>query len=191
MKRIFIVCITITPRGLFGTDLSYRLSKPESEPYPVSINLFDFETIAQHLRTPDQFLKYLAAREPLHGKVRTGDELNFAGYFLKHSHLNIQDNVYLDESFAAIFDRKWYAEKGIHVEEPTNDPVLTSVIRRGDKVTIEEPEGRKVVTIPQPMMEVIGEVSGVPMMVVTAISRASAVAGRRPKNVVGEFSNAP
>ncbi len=104
VKRIFIVCITITPRGFFGTDLSYQLSKSDSEPYPVSINLFDFETIAQHLDTPDQFLRYLAAREPLHGKVRTGDELNFAGYFLKYGHLNIQDNVYLDESFAAVFD---------------------------------------------------------------------------------------
>jgi hypothetical protein len=163
VKRIFIVCVTITPRGLFGTDLSYQLEKPESEPYPVSINLFDFETIAQHLNTPEQFLSYLAAREPLHGKVRTGDELNFAGYYLKYGHLNIQDQVYLDDSFAAIFDRRWYAEKGFHLDEPTNAPILTSVVRSGDKVTIDGPTGKKVITVPPPMMELIGKAQGVVM----------------------------
>jgi len=163
VKRIFIVCITITPRGMFGTDLSYELSKAESEPFPVSINLLDFETIAQYLKTPDPFIGYLAAREAMHGRVKTGDELNFAGYFLKYGHLNIAEGVYLDDSFSAIFDRRWYAEKGIHLDEPTNDPVLTSVVRKGDKVTIEGPDGRKEITIPRPTMESIAQTRGTPM----------------------------
>jgi len=82
IRRFLIVCIAITPRGEFGTDLSYHLQKPDDEPYPVSINLFDFGTIAKYLDTSDQFLGYLSARQPLHGRVMTGDELNFAGYFL-------------------------------------------------------------------------------------------------------------
>jgi hypothetical protein len=45
IKAIYIVCITITPRGLFGTDLSYRLRKAEAEQFPLAINLFDFETM--------------------------------------------------------------------------------------------------------------------------------------------------
>ena len=38
INRFFVVCITITPRGEFGTDLSYLLQKPSDEPFPLSIN---------------------------------------------------------------------------------------------------------------------------------------------------------
>lgn len=149
VKRIFILCIAVTPRGMFGTDLSYELDKADNEPFPLVINLFDFETVCKHLGTPELFLKYLAAREAVHGRIRTGDELNYAGYFLKHGHLNFADGTFLDDSFSAIFDRKWYAEQGIKVEEPQNEPTLTSVVRHGNKVFIESSNGHKeVVNIP-------------------------------------------
>ncbi len=161
IKRIFIVCITITPRGAFGTDLSYRLEKPATEPFPVSINLFDFETISKHLNSPEQFIGYLSSRESLHGKVHTGDELNYAGYFLKYGNLKIADNVYLDDTFSAIFDRKWYAEKGIEVEEPTNGPILTSVERKGNKVLFENYSGRSEVLIPPVILDHISRSRGI------------------------------
>ena len=107
IRRFLIVCIAITPRGEFGTDLSYLLQKPDDEPYPVSISLFDFGTIAKYLNTPDQFLGYLLAREPLHGSVMTGDELNFAGYFLKYGDLNLPEGMLVDDSHSSVFDRKW------------------------------------------------------------------------------------
>ena len=72
IQRFFIVCIAITPRGEFGTDLSYQLQKPVDEPYPVSINLFDFGTIAKYLNTPDQLLGYLSARELLPALANSG-----------------------------------------------------------------------------------------------------------------------
>jgi len=185
VKRIFVVCITITPRGMFGTDLSYQLSKAESEAFPVSVNLFDFETIAQYLNTPSQFIGYLAAREAMHGRVKTGDELNFAGYFLKYGHLNIAEGVYLDDSFSAIFDRRWYAGRGIHLEEPTNDPVLTSVVRKGDKVTIEGPDGRKELTIPHSTMEFIAQTRGTPMTGADRNKPCACGSGRKAKKCCG------
>jgi hypothetical protein len=186
VKRIFIVCVTITPRGMFGTDLSYQLSKAKSEPFPVSVNLFDFETIAQYLNTPSQFIGYLAAREAMHGRVKTGDELNFAGYFLKYGHLNIAEGVYLDDSFSAIFDRRWYAEKGIHLEEPTSDPVLTSVVRKGDKVTIEGPDGRKELTIPHSTMEFIAQTRGTVMTGADRNKPCACGSGRKAKKCCGK-----
>ncbi len=83
------------------------------------------------------------------------------------------------------FDRKWYAEKGIHVEEPTNDPVLTSVIRRGNKVTIDGPEGQNVVTIPQPVMEFIGKVRGVPMTGTNRNKPCACGSGKKAKKCCG------
>jgi len=145
--KIYIVCVTLTPRGPFGTDLSYELKKPDHEPFPLALNLFDFDTICKHLNQPGQFVAYLQARERLHGRVRTGDELNFAGYFLKNGNLDFEDGTSVADDFSGIFDRRWYREKGVEVEEPTNPPVLTSITRKGSRVTIEDGTGRRQVFV--------------------------------------------
>ena len=163
IHRFLIVCIAITARGEFGTDLSYHLQKPNDEPYPVSINLFDFDTIAKYLNTADQFLAYLSARELLHGKVMTGDELNFAGYFLKYGNLNFANGMTVDDSYSSVFDRKWYAERGIRVDEPVGGPVVTSIERKGDKIIVEDPSGRHEVTVPGHIREFVARTRGIPM----------------------------
>jgi hypothetical protein len=145
VKRIYIVCVTVTPRGPFGTDLSYQLKKSEDEPFPLAVNLFDFDTICKHLSQPEQFIGYLLARERLHGRIRTGDELNYAGYFLKHGNLDFEDGTLVNDDFSGIFDRRWYREKGIEVEEPSNPPALTSVFRKGNELIFEHSTGRKEV----------------------------------------------
>ena len=154
VENIYIVCVTMTPRGPFGTDLSYELKKSEDEPYPLALNLFDFETICKHINRPDQFIAYLRARERLHGRVHTGDELNFAGYFLKYGHLDFQDHTFLHDEFSGIFDREWLKEKGIEVEEPSNPPVQTSMIRKGNRVIFTHSTGRtEEIKIAPEMME--------------------------------------
>ena len=154
IKRFYIVCVTITPRGPFGTDLSYELKKTDEEPFPLALNLLDFDSICKHLCQPDQFIAYLRARERLHGRVSTGDELNYAGYFLKHGNLDFQDGTFVSDDFSGIFDRAWYREKGIAVEEPINPPVLTSMARQGNRLTIEHATGRKeVIKVPPEWIE--------------------------------------
>jgi SEC-C motif len=145
INSFYIVCVTVTPRGPFGTDLSYELKKPEEEPFPLALNLLDLDTICKHFSKPEQFIGYLQARERLHGHVRTGDELNYAGYFLKHGNLDFQDGTFVADDFSGIFDRAWFREKGIEVEEPKDPPVLTSMTRQGNRVTIEHSTGRKEV----------------------------------------------
>jgi hypothetical protein len=112
VERIFIVCITPTTRGPFGTNLSYELKKESDEPFPLSLGLFDFQTICKHFDA-GAFIEYLKARELLHGHATTGDELNFAGYFLKFGHLNLRDGEFLADDFSSIFDRRWYRERGV------------------------------------------------------------------------------
>jgi hypothetical protein len=154
VSAFYIVCVTITPRGPFGTDLSYELKKPEGEPFPLAVNLFDLDTICKHLSRPEQFVAYLRARENLHGRVCTGDELNFAGYFLKYGNLDFEDHTQLADDFSGIFDRRWYKEKGIEVEEPNNPPVRTSMTRKGNRVLFEHSTGRKeVIRVPPHLVE--------------------------------------
>jgi hypothetical protein len=148
VERIFIVCVTPTTRGPFGTNLSYGLKKESDEPFPLSLSLFDFQTICKHFDA-GTFIEYLKARELLHGHATTGDELNFAGYFLKFGHLNLQEGEFLTDDFSSIFDRKWYRERGVEVEEPPDKPVSTSMRRRGNRLYIEHGNGKKeVVRLP-------------------------------------------
>jgi SEC-C motif len=142
IREIYIVCVAATPRGLFGTDVSYQLKKEVGEPFPLALGLFDFQTICDHF-DGTQFLQYLKSRESLHGRIRTGDELNYAGYFLKFGHLNFPDHMLLTDEFSGIFDRKWYRGKGIDVEEPKGDPVITSMNRKGNRVMVERSTGRR------------------------------------------------
>jgi hypothetical protein len=154
IQRFYIVCVTLTPRGPFGTDLSYELTKPAEEPFPLALNLFDIDTICKHLNTPDQFLGYLRARERLHGRSRTGDELNYAGFFLKFGNLDFQKGELVTDDFSGIFDRAWFKEKGIDIDEPNNPPVRTTMIRQGNRLNIEHSTGRKeVINIPPELIE--------------------------------------
>ena len=136
VDRIFIICVSTVPRGPFGTDLSYELKKNDCEPFPLALGLFDFETICKYFDS-DQFVQYLNARELLHGKTVTGDELNYAGYFLKFGHLNLAGTTMLTDDFSGIFDRRWYRERGLEVEEPTGGPVFTSMTRKGNRLNFE------------------------------------------------------
>lgn len=145
IKKLYIICVTITPRGPLGTDLSYQLKKPDGEPFPLALNLFDLDTICKHFNQPGQLVSYLHARQNLHGRVLTGDELNFAGYFLKYGNLDFEDGTQLDDDFSGVFDRRWYQEQGIEVEEPSTPPVRAIVTRRGNRITLESGNGRKEV----------------------------------------------
>jgi len=153
IKKIFIVCVTTTPRGPFGTDLSYELKKENGEPFPLALGLFDFETICKHFDS-QQFVQYLEGRQVLHGRVRTGDELNYAGYFLKFGNLDFQDHTFVTDDFSGIFDRKWYREQGMEVAEPSDGPVLTSMVRQGNRVKVGHSTGREeIIQLPQWVIE--------------------------------------
>lgn len=148
VDQIFIVCITPTTRGPLGTNLSYELMKQEGEPFPLSLGLFDFQTVCTHFKA-DQLIEYLKAREKLHGIATTGDELNFAGYFLKFGHLSLQRGEFLTDDFSSFFDRKWYRERGVVVDEPPDKPVSVSMRRKGNRLYIER-GNRKTEVIPLP-----------------------------------------
>lgn len=145
--------MAITPRGPFGTNLSYELKKEHGEPFPLALGLFDFDTICKHFSS-QQFIQYLEGRQRLHGHVHTGDELNYAGYFLKFGNLDFRDGTFVNDDFSKIFDRKWYREKGMEIDEPDGGPVLTSMVRKGNRVKVEHSTGQEeVIQLPQWVIE--------------------------------------
>jgi hypothetical protein len=164
VKKFYIICVTVTPRGPFGTDLSYELKKGDDEPFPLALRLFDLDTICKHLNNPERFIAYLAAREGVHGRVQTGDELNFAGYFLKFGNLDLERGdpghcqsadeslktfSFLTDDFSSIFDRAWFKEQGIEVEEPHNPPAKVAMTKKGNRVHVNYGAGRsEVIRVP-------------------------------------------
>jgi hypothetical protein len=142
IREFHIICVTLPVRGPFGTDLSYQLKKADDEPYPLALNLFDLGTICKHLSNPERFISYLRARERLHGRVTSGDELNYAGYFLENGNLDFPDGSFVADDLSGVFDRAWYKEKGIEVPGPNGPPVATTMRRRGNRIAFEHSAGR-------------------------------------------------
>lgn len=137
IDAIYIVCITENTRGMLGTDLSYFLEKENGEPYPLAMRLFDFQTICEHIGTAEKLIEYLDARQRLHGTVWTGDELNYAGYFLRYGNLAIAPRTMIQDCFSSYFDEKWYRSKGIEVgeKEYPEKPFMAEMQRKGNTIT--------------------------------------------------------
>jgi len=130
VDEAFIVCISDNPRGVLGTDLSFSLAKPEEEMYPLALREFDFETICGRMENLDQLFRYLDLRRRLHGRVTTGDELNFAGYYLRYGRLPLQKGTMVDDSFSRYFDDAWYADQGIPQDPHFEESPFESIIER-------------------------------------------------------------
>jgi hypothetical protein len=115
----------------------------------------------------------------------TGDELNFGGYFLKYRNLNFPNGMLVDDSYSSIFDRRWYAEKGIPVEEPAGGPIITSVERKGNRVILEDPSGRHEITVPAHIREFVARSRALPMTGADRNKPCSCGSGKKAKNCCG------
>lgn len=130
---VFIICVTSAFLGTFEIDLSLLLQKDAVEPFPWAVNIFDFETICKYINTPKKFISYCRGRQKLHGRVFTGDELNYAGWFYKYGNLDIEVTI-LGDDFSGVFEREWYREQGIPIAEPIGPPSILSLWRHDGKI---------------------------------------------------------
>ncbi len=111
--KIFLIIVTADQFGLIASNLSLMLQKDESEPYPLCINLFDFETLIEgfiDLNYPSQkFFDYLIFREKYHKIFLTSDELEIAGSFIdgnNYENLSKEENarIVFSPDMSKIFD---------------------------------------------------------------------------------------
>jgi hypothetical protein len=113
-KLIAGVVVTRDDFGALATNLRLLLEKESpDDAYPWAVNIIDLENLAQawnYLKlSPNQFRQYLAQRTLLHGKVFSPDELDFAGFFIRHGSFDsalkaTADVMPLDPRYASIFD---------------------------------------------------------------------------------------
>jgi hypothetical protein len=119
VTEVFTVCVTADDFGPLARDMSLLLERNESEIFPWAVMLNDLETFLkafEKLKVPySDFYNYLRERATLHGRVESGDELELAGYFLRHRKLGPLDRgprvrTQIDPSYSDIFDQLFYEE---------------------------------------------------------------------------------
>jgi hypothetical protein len=112
-KLVVAVCVTRDNFGPFATNLALLLEKEETAPYPWITNILDLSNLADawsYLGWGSMELRrYLEQRITLHGKVFSDDELDYAGYFIRHGGFGAAIKVHADllqlnPEYSSVFD---------------------------------------------------------------------------------------
>jgi hypothetical protein len=117
VAQVLTVCVTVDDFGPLARDMSILLDRQEHEIFPWAIMLNDVEVFLDafnHLGIErSELYDFLRERATLHGRVESGDELEVAGYFLKHRTLRPLDHgpgtrTPIDPTYSNIFDELYF-----------------------------------------------------------------------------------
>lgn len=117
VSKVWTICVTADDFGPLARDMSTTLDKAVDEVFPWAVMINDLENFLSAF-TPlgierADFYKFLSERPTLHGRVEFGDELEVAGYFMKHGTLRSLDNgpdrrTLVDARYSDIFDELYW-----------------------------------------------------------------------------------
>lgn len=156
---MFCVCVTRDDFGPLATNLALLLEKSDGEPFPWAVNVLDLGALAdawEHFRWgPQELREYLYDRIRLHGRILCDDELDVAGYFIRHGGLSSilethADYVHLNPTYSSIFDEIYHHvyHDGPRPQVEITEPALADVrasIERGEPVFV-TPRGQPIAT---------------------------------------------
>ena len=156
------ICVTRDNYGPLATNLALLLEKDASDSYPWVVNILDLGNLAEAWSYfgwgPAELRKYLEQRIQLNGKIFSDDELDYAGFFIRHGSFDSAiesraDILQLNPEYSSLFDKLYYH---LHMDGPPvtikqTEPVLTDLKRslaEGELVFVENRErtlqGRKI-----------------------------------------------
>jgi hypothetical protein len=135
ISKTYLICVTRDNFGVLATDLSLLLEKAHDEDYPWVPNILDLQALLdawQYFKWgPEKLFEYLDGRIRLHGKIFASDELDVAGYFVRHGdfrhllELNA-DRIVLEPHYSKVFDQIYMTRYGAPgVTYAPVEPVLT------------------------------------------------------------------
>jgi hypothetical protein len=135
ISKIYLICATRDNFGVLATDLSLLLEKTDDEDYPWVPNILDLQALLEAWKYfkwgPEKFCEYLDGRIRLHGKIFASDELDVAGYFIRHGdfrhllELNA-DRTVLEPHYSKVFDEIYMTRYGApQVIYAPVEPILT------------------------------------------------------------------
>jgi len=123
------ICVTRDNLGPLATNLTLLLQKESNDCYPWVTNIIDLGNLAEAWSFfrwgSKEFHSYLEQRITLYGRVFSDDELDFAGFFIRHGGFKTAvkqeaDLLQLDPSYSSIFDEIY-----IHLHQGGPPPAIT------------------------------------------------------------------
>jgi len=135
ISKTYLICVTRDNFGVLATDLSLLLQKADDEDYPWVLNILDLQALLEAWQYfkwgPQELCEYLDGRIRLHRKIFASDELDVAGYFVRHGdfhhllELNA-DRIVLEPDYSKVFDQIYMTRYGAReVKYAPAEPVLT------------------------------------------------------------------
>lgn len=145
VDAVYLVCVTRDSFGPLATNLSHLLQKEDHEPYPWAVNILDLEQLADAWEyfgwDGERFVSWLDERRKLHGRVGATDELDIAGFSIKHGSLrglpgSTMKFVQLVPTYSNVFDEIYLAKMGggAPVVYAPTQPVAIQFARPGSQV---------------------------------------------------------
>jgi SEC-C motif len=142
--------------GSLATNLKLLLEKEPADAYPWAVNIIDLANLAQAWNyfgfRPNKFRHFLKQRILLHGKVWSDDELDYAGFFIRHGSFDAAlsaraDLFQLNPNYADIFDQVYRHLHGAGppVTVTETQPVLTDLrhsLASGRPESVNKPQKR-------------------------------------------------
>jgi SEC-C motif-containing protein len=121
ISKTYLVCVTRDNFGVLATDLSLLLEKADNEDYPWVPNILDLQALLEAWRYfkwgPEKLCEYLDGRIRLHGKIFASDELDIAGYLVRHGDFSRllelkADRIVLEPYYSKVFDEIYMTRYG-------------------------------------------------------------------------------
>lgn len=139
-KLVVGICVTRDNFGPIATNLALLLEKEASDSYPWATNIIDLSSLADAWKYlgwgSREFRRYLEQRIVLHGKVFSDDELDYAGFFIRHGGFDAAlqtraDLLQLNPEYSSLFDEiyRYLYLSGPPVVIEETEPVLMDLRR--------------------------------------------------------------
>ena len=115
VEDVYVLCLTLDHFPALHHMTDVFLKKRPSDPYPVTMSVFDLDILATYLPDPLDFLHYIHQRSRWAGRVHGSCEASFLGWYLTRglalpyevAHATIGDSLagLIDEDFPSIRGR--------------------------------------------------------------------------------------
>lgn len=131
IDEVYVMVVTSENYPALTHQSYVLLNKNESDPFPITLTIFDLQLLTHYLRDPYDFLYYIRQRISLMGYINGSEEITFLAHHLTHKlgkHPKA-DYVGLDNDLGLMIDRNYYCHLyGVEGAITEKDKIRTSWI---------------------------------------------------------------
>ena len=110
----YVVCVTGDHYPMLSLQTALYLQKPDSDPYPVTMSVFDLDVLSFYLNDPFEFLYYLRQRTKFVHNFWSVSEKALLGFHLKRKLIPHDESkrIVVDQDVAQLIDSNFPVAKG-------------------------------------------------------------------------------